>query len=175
MNRKKLIGSLMVAGALAAFMVLVLPRYDLIQETKDTIETREMGVAKKKKFVEKMIELKKLIEARKDDLSKVESFISSGKHTQDVIVNIESIAREAGVAINDLKTGSAKSDNDSFEILQINLTAGGQYSALSNMIKLIEKNLRIFDIQEISITKKESGGLASPLISSIKLNTYYLK
>ena len=176
MNKKKLIGASIIAGALASFMIFVLPRYDLIKETKDTIEIREIEVAKKRKFVDKMIELKKIIEARQDDLSKVESFISSGKHTQDVIINLESIVREAGVAINDFKTGSAKSDtNESFEIMQIELTAGGQYSSISNMIKLIEKNLRIFDIQEISITRKESGGTVSPLISSLKINTYYIK
>lgn len=176
MNKKKLMGAAIVAGSLAAFMVLVLPRYDAIQETRGMLVVREQEVAKKRKFVEKMMELKKQIEARQDDLDKMESFLSSGKKTQDVIVNLEAIAREAGVAIDTLKTSSPQGGNgENFEVLQVELDTAGQYPTLANLVKLIEKNLRIFDIQEISINQKDSGGFTVPLLLSLKINTYYLK
>lgn len=175
MNRKKLIGAVFISGSLTAFIAFILPRFDAIQETRAAIEIREGQVADKKKFVEKMIELKKLIEARQDDLSKVGSFISSGKQTQNVVVNLEEIAREAGVAISDFKTGSAKLEaGNNFEVLQIELIVSGHYPALSNMIKLMEKNLRIFDVQEIGLTRKE-GEESGFLGANIKINSYYLK
>lgn len=166
-----------MAGTLMGFMIFVLPRYDAIKEARNTIETKEIEVAAKKKFVEKMAELKKQIDARQDDLAKVESLISTGKHTQDVIINLESISQEAGVALNDFKIGVSKGGGDNYEVLQIEFSTSGQYAVLSNLIKLMEKNLRIMDIQELSFTKKETEGLlASPLLLlSLKLNTYYLK
>lgn len=177
MNKKKFMGTGMIALGLIAFMVFVLPNYDLITETREAIVTKEEGVAKKEKFNEKMDQLKKQIEARKEDMVKVEDMLSSGKHTQDVIVNLEAISQEAGVALSNFKIASAESKSEqNYSILNMEFSTDGRYATLVNFIKLLEKNLRIFDIQAVSIAKKElSGSISAPLTLDLKLDTYYIK
>ncbi|MDO8495179.1 MAG: type 4a pilus biogenesis protein PilO [bacterium] len=176
MNKKKFMGVGMVALGIAAFMVLVLPNYDRIKETRDTLATREGEVIQKEKFNEKMSQLKKQIEARQEDLVKVEDMLSSGKHTQDILVNLESISQEAGLALGNFKIGSAEDPSKNYQILQMEFGTDGQYATLLNLIKLLEKNLRIFDVQQISVAKKEAGEIGgAPLTMSLKVNTYYLK
>lgn len=169
-------GALMVSGALVAVFALVWPRYDAIQEAKDNLAAKELAIAKKQKFVEKMTDLRKQIEARRDDLSKLENLLSSGKHAEEITVNIEAITQEAGVTIGEFRSGAGKSESgENFEILPIELTVSGPYAAIFNLVKLLERNLRIFDIQEVSINKKEGGVFTAPLLASLKMNTYYLK
>lgn len=166
----------MTAMALLAAWALLWPYYNAIQGVRDTIEAKEIELDQKKKFIQKVTDLSKQIEARQEDLIKVESFLSSGKHTAEVVVNLEAIFRESGVAVSEFKVGMNKEKSgENFEILQVEFTASGPYVALFNMIKLIERNLRLFDIQEINMVKKEEAIVSSPLIATIKLNTYFIR
>lgn len=176
MNKKKLIGAGMVAAAFLVSLALLWPYYDAIQKTKDILETKKAELDQKKAFVQKMTDLRKQIEARKEDLIKMEPFLSSGRHTEDVVVSLETISQEAGVAIGEFKTGISKGKGgESFETLQVEFTASGPYSALFHMVKLMERNLRIFDVQEINLAEKEGASASGLLVATIKLNTYFIK
>lgn len=169
-------GVSLIAGAILVLFAFVWPYYNAVQEARSMIEAKELAIVKKQKFVEKTTGTRKQLEARKEDLDKVESLLSSGRHTEDVIVNIESIAREAGVTINDFKTGVAKGGSgEEFALMQVELITSGQYATIFNLVRLLEKNLRIFDIQEFNISKKDGGSFAAPLFVTFKMNTYYLK
>lgn len=166
----------MMASAILASLAFLWPYYDAIQEARFMIEAKELAIVKKQRFIEKITNTRKQIEARKEDLDKIASLLSSGRHTQDVIVNLEAITRETGVTISDFKTGVGKGGSgEELALMQVELTTGGQYAALFNLIRLLEKNLRIFDLQEFNISKKEGGNLATSLFATFKMNTYYLK
>src|SRR3989344_9500438 len=151
MNKKRLIGASMIASAILVAFAFLWPYYDAIQEVRGMIEAKELEVIKKGKFIEKITGTRKQMEARKEDLDKVESLLSSGRHTEDVIVNLEAITQEAGVTISDFKTGVAKGGGtEEFEVMQVELATSGQYATIFNLIRLLEKNLRIFDIQEFN-------------------------
>ncbi len=166
----------MIASAVLVAFAFLWSYYDAIQEVRNLIQSKELQVVKKQNFIEKITGTRKQVEARKEDLDKVEFLLSSGRHTEDVIVNLEAITQEAGVTIGDFKTGVAKGGSgEEFEVMQIELSTSGQYATIFNLIRLLEKNLRIFDIQEFTISKKDGGSFATPLLATLKMNTYYLK
>lgn len=173
-EQKKLIGAGLIALALAALLALVWPRFNATQEAREAVGAKSEVVSRKKKFLAKIADFKNQLTVRSDDLTRIDDLVTSGKQTQDLLVSLESIAQQAGAVINNLKTGTVASGTtkESFETLQIELVANGPYSALAEFIKLLEKNLRIFDVTEFSIVRKEGGTL---LALNIKFNTYFLK
>lgn len=172
MTKNKLIGTSLVALSLMGLLAFVLPLYQGIGEYRSAIRSQKEKIDQKEKFLAKVSDFKKKLDDKKNGLDKLDGLLTKKKDIQDVIVTLETITRESGVFVSSLKTSVANKEGtkDSTELLQIEMSVSGQYSALENFLRSLEKNLRIFDVQAIDIVEKE--GL---LNMDLKFNTYFLK
>lgn len=179
-NYKNLIGAGLIALSFVIFFTTALPEYDAIKLVRDEIVIKREERDKKKSFVDKIDNLKKQVEARKNDLDNLNIMLPEHKNTQEVLVSLEDILRQTGVQIGDLKTGKTGSgpEGAGSQVIQVEADFSSSYQSFIDMLRLLEKNLRIFDIQELSLNKKNegTGNLSSLLMNtSLKFNTYFIK
>ena len=178
-NYRKLGSAGIVSFGIILLPLLVLPQYNLISETRKTIESRKADFEKKQAMIGKIEDLKKQVKEKQSDMSKLASILPETKKTQDVLVNLEEIAKESGIELKTVKlaslAGTGGQGQREVKTLQIEISSGGQYQSLVNFIKLIEKNLRVFDLQEFNLSLNASATVAGELNFAAKINSYYIE
>ena len=175
MNFRKLLSAGLAALGIIIIPLLVLPQYSLIGLTKEAIETRQAGLDKKKALMEKIEDLKKKTQERKNDMDKLATIIPQTKKTQDIVVNLEEMARETGITVKTVKTAKVSTRGQDFGTLQVEVSASGQYKSLFEFIKLMEKNLRVLDLQEFTLSLDTSAASAGGLNFATKMHTYFVE
>lgn len=176
MNYKKLIGAGMAALGFILFSVLVWPLFDLSADLKDTIKNQQAALGVKREGLNKIADLKNKVGTNRDKINQLTAILPADKKVQEVVVNIEEAARQSGFSLRDFKTAAvASSERDTaYRTLQAGLSGAGSYPAILDFLKLLEKNLRIFDIQDFTISLDISGAATGRLNLDLKLLTYYL-
>lgn len=176
---QKINGAGLIALASVLFFVLILPEYQVIGEARKEIAEREEELRQRTVFANQIKEWAEKIEARQEDLEKLTILLPTEKKVQEVLVGLEEITRQTGVQITEIKTGSESlKRNESLKVLLVDLDAVGSYSALVNFLRQLEKNLRIFDVQSLTLSPVNGEQLADNtglLFLSVKFNAYFLK
>lgn len=175
-NYKKLVSAGFVALGIILLPLLVLPQYNLIAVTKKAVISRQTGLEKKKALMEKIESLKKQTQEKRGEMDKLAMILPQTKKVQEIVVNLEEMSKQTGVQIKTIKTAqvsSAKSRNA--RVLQIEINSSGQYKALADFIKLIEKNLRVLDVQEFTLSLDTSATAAGGLNFAVKMHGYYIE
>ena len=109
-------------------------------------------------------------------MDKLATIIPQTKKTQEVIVNLEEMAKETGVTIKTTKTAKVTAARGrDFGTLQVEVSAAGQYKALLDFIKLLEKNLRMLDLQEFTLSLDTSAVSFGGLNLSAKIHSYFIE
>lgn len=174
MNYKKLIGAGIASIGFILFSLLVLPLFRVLADTREAIGSRQDILAQRKDVLAKIADLKKKVDSRKKEIGQLTSVLPTEKKTQEIIVSIEDMANQSGIELKDLKTAEIVSlDKKGYEILQVELSGSGSYQSITGLIKLLEKNLRIFDVQGFSLSL-DASGVVGKLNLDLKLYTYYL-
>lgn len=176
MNYKKLAGAGAAALGFILFAVLVWPLFKGIGALKEAVENKQTVLEQRKGLVEKVRSLKKAAVARKENIDQLAIILPADKKTQEIVVNIEEAARQSGVGLKELKTASVVSQekNTSYQTMQVELSGSGRYQSILDLFQSLEKNLRIFDIQEFTISLDSAGEASGLLNIDLKLFTYYL-
>lgn len=173
-NYKKIIGAALIGASFVIVLVFILPLYNSLKPFKEEISLRQEIFSRRQKFVNKTMELKKQTEAREDDLSKLSVLLPERENLQDLLINLEDMPAKAALQIQEIKINEGDSGQDDYRALQVELGTGGPYRNLLDFVKLVEKNLRIFDIKELSLAPKEQAGAAGDLSLNVKFITYFL-
>lgn len=175
MNYKKLIGSGIAALGFILFSFLVWPLFLGLSDIRAAVESKQAVLDDRKGVVEKILALKKTVADKKADIDELAVILPSEKKTQEIIVNIEEAARQSGVDLRELKTAKVLSkEADKYKILQVELSGAGYYQSILELFKALEKNLRIFDVQEFTMALDSAGEATGLLSMELKLFTYYL-
>ncbi|MCX7779154.1 MAG: hypothetical protein N2259_02855 [Patescibacteria group bacterium] len=101
-------------------------------------------------------------------LQKIKKIIPDNDELLNFIIFLENLVRENNFSIPGLNFSLSKTSDHSLSSIQTNLTlSGGNYQSFKNLLKIFEKNLRIIDIDSVSL---------SPVTAtySISLKTYFL-
>ncbi len=176
MDYKKLIGAGFVALGIILIPLLVLPQYNLISATKEAVNARQAGISKKQALLVKITDLKNKVSERRADVDKLATVLPQTKKTQDVIVNLEEIAKETGVNLKTVKTAKIEGlKGADSKIMQIEINSSSQYKSVFDFIRLAEKNLRVLDLQEFTISLDSSSNIPGGLNFAAKIYTYFVE
>ncbi len=176
MNYKKLTGAGMAALGFTLFAFLAWPLFKGIGEVKAVIETKQTVLDQRKTVLDKVRSLKKNVSAKQSEIEQLAVLLPSDKKLQDIVVNVEEAARQAGVSLRELKTSKVLSQdpNSPYRVIQVELSGSGFYRPILDLFKSLEKNLRIFDVQGFTITLDSAGEATGLLNLGLKFYAYYL-
>lgn len=175
MNYKKLMGAGMAALGFISFSFLVWPVFLGLGEIGAAVESKQTALEDRNGVIEKILSLKRTVASKRTDINQLATILPSDKKTQEIVVNIEEAARQSGVDLQELKTARILSkEGDKYKTLQVELSGSGYYQSLLELFKALEKNLRIFDVQEFTIALDSAGEATGLLNMELKLFTYHL-
>lgn len=177
MNYKKLIGAGLVSVGFVLFSILVWPLYESLVETRAMVEKKQAILDDKKGIFDQISNLKNKINSNKTSIDQLTSILPATKKPQEIVVSVEEATREAGVELTDFKTAELTSSNKTtdYQTIQVELGGFGSYQSAVELFKLLEKNLRVYDIQNFTFVSDSSGVASNKLNLNIKFYTYYLK
>ncbi|MDP3731110.1 MAG: type 4a pilus biogenesis protein PilO [bacterium] len=176
MNYKKLIGAGIAAIGFILFAILVWPLFYAVVEVREQIEIRNTALEQKKTIIDKIAGLKSMVDSRRTEINQLISVLPKEKKMHEVVVNIEDMANQSGVTLRGFQSAELASleIDKSHKTIQVDLDGSGSYQSILNFIKLLEKNLRIFDVQGFTVALDTSGTGTGELNLGLKLFTYYL-
>lgn len=140
------------------------------------------GIDSAKKAIEIESEDLRLLEEARDDMRNAAAFFSalsveekelielavpSFEDQINAVVVLDRMARENGLSVNGISTGTVTTQADKQILGKIPVSLGvkGSYPSLKAFLVRAEKSLRIFDIENITIGKDEEGAENLDLIS----------
>lgn len=175
MNYKKLMGSGLATLGFILFAFLVWPIFLGLGEIRATVESKQVAFDDRNGVIEKILSLKKTVASKKADIDQLATILPADKKTHEIVVNIEEIARQSGVDLRELKTAEILSkEGDKYKTLQVELNGTGFYKSILELFKSLEKNLRIFDVQEFTLALDSAGEATGLLNVELKFFAYYL-
>lgn len=175
---KKLIGAGLAGLAVILFFIMALPAWQSISNFQAEIKTRQGTLDQKTALVQKIADWKKETLDNEGNLDKLATILPQDKKTQDIIVGLEDIAKTAGIQMKSLRTGAVSQtggSNAGYQLFQVEVSGSGQYKAIVDFIKSLEKNLRIFDVQQITISTDTSASSSGGLNLQAKFYAYYVE
>lgn len=176
---KSLITSIIFAAGAFAFFVLVLPEFTSIQNANAALKTRQALIEEKNTELKKVTELDKQYKIRQADIDKIIVFMPEQKRIDQIVSSIQQIASQAGLSLAEITTAGSTETGEAagYKQMFIGFNVVGQYPSFLNFLRLLEQNLRLYDIFEIdaSLTTSAAGEAQNLVNFSVKLNTYYLQ
>jgi Tfp pilus assembly protein PilO len=166
---------IVVFGGLYLFISPLLAEYNEVNN--DVIEMRQSELEKQKKVLGELMELNDIYEGVSPYLKdRINKFLPEDPDLPNLYFNINEIAKSAGYKIEsiDVLVEEEKDKNKKTSIkkqreIEISVIfEGAGYGNFKNLINLIEKNLRLFDVQTFGYNpEEETVGLT--------LKTYFYK
>jgi Tfp pilus assembly protein PilO len=175
---KSLIASIIFAAGAFAFFVLVFPEFTSIRNAKAALRTRQALIEEKNMELRKVTELDKQYQARRADIDKILIFMPEQKRVDQIILSLQQMANEVGLRLGSIVTAAAiEKEGAGYKKILVSVDVVGQYPSFVSFLKLLEQNIRLYDVFEIMgspVASAVAGG--KNLINfNIKLNTYHLK
>ena len=174
----------------AILVFLDLPKFQNILDLRREVETEKERFSEKQLLLAKIEKLEKKYQEAEESLEKVNYILPSSQDIPNLIVQLEALVLEGGVALESIQFSEAKevvqsraerahttikeTSSVDYRIISIDLSLRGSYSAFKNFLKLVEENIRLMDINSINLSSESSEETEIPIFNlSIKINTYY--
>jgi Tfp pilus assembly protein PilO len=176
---RTLIASIIFAAGAFAFFVLVLPEFTSIKNARAALQVRQALIEEKNAGLKNVAELNKQYKTRQADIDKIITFMPEQKRTDQIVSSIQQITSQSGLSLTDITTAAAAETGEAagYKKIFVSFNVVGQYPSFVNFLKLLEQNLRLYDIFGIigSLTTNAAGGAQNLVNFGVKLNTYNLK
>ncbi|MCA9352572.1 type 4a pilus biogenesis protein PilO [Patescibacteria group bacterium] len=182
---KNIISIIVTIISLAAFVLIVQPQYAAIKDMQVRGGQLE-GVLDNARKLQSLRDslLEKRNEIANSDIRRLEKLIPESADNVKLILEFEQIADRYGLSIQAASTtkedesGEQQAQNFDIEskdygIITLDFTINGGYAEFISFLKDVEKNLRITDIREFSITPPT--GLEADYSFNLTIDTYWLK
>lgn len=175
----------------AVVVFLDLPRIQNILDLRIKIDSEKEKLSEKQLLLAKIEKLEKKYEEAEESLKKVNYILPSSQEIPNLIVQLEALALEGGLVLESIqfsevkevtqaraeavRTATKETQSVDYKILSIELSLKGTYSAFKNFLKLVEENIRLMDINSISLSPESlEEEMEAPIFDlNIKINTYY--
>jgi Tfp pilus assembly protein PilO len=174
----------------AAMVILLdIPGVQGVLQTRKEIETQKQVLLDDQDFLATVKELSQAYRANRENIDKIDLILPTKEDIPNLIVQVESLVFEQGLILDKLEvatpteqTGTINPEDvrvkketstAKYQTLTISLGFTGDYSALKNFLKATEENMRLIDIDSISVSpESESIGIFK---FDLSLKTYYQK
>ncbi len=185
---KNIFSIIIIVVSLATFGLVVKPQYSQIKEMQTTDNELE-SVLDNARTLQSLRD--SLLEKRKSlanaDISRLEKLIPESADNVKLILEFEQIAAQNNLEI---QTASATKDeydesgttqgfdveSKDYGIITLDFTLSGGYTEFIAFLSGLEKNIRITDLQTLSISPPSQGGsIGGQYQYNMSIDTYWLK
>lgn len=171
---KNYLGVGLVGLAIIVFWVFGVPAWDRISLLNDAVAEREDILSSRKDILKRVDDLNRQYKERSSDVVRISSVVPKTKSTAELVSTIETITQQTGLQLIDITTGETSSQQKELQIIFIELGLKGSYPSLTAFLDLMEKNIRLIDIFELSAGQTTTPGEQVVLNFRVKANAYYL-
>jgi len=172
LNRRQLIGALIIAISLFTFLGFVLPRYNAMGELRTALQERQAKYAERKDVIANIKVLAEEYKNHSADIGRISQVIPDKKSTAEILSALETVSLRNGIQILDFSIRDRSSaGSDLYTTSDLSMTIEGGYANISNFFQSLEKSLRLVDITKLEISPTDGQNLTA----RIEASAYYLK
>lgn len=168
----KLFSSIIITVSILILFLLILPSYDRTRVLLSSIQERKNLLKEQEEIVSQIADQAGLIDQRSYDINRLDNFLPREKDIPELLVNIETIAANAGLNLRELNFSEVPSRG---EIQKLNGTIQltGSFSSFLAFLDLLEDNLRLIEVVGIDIAPQLLEG--TRIINyNLRIETNYL-
>ncbi len=170
------IGAIVIAIAGALLFVVVVPQYDLIAATQTALQEHQAAFNERRDVLEKVKKFATQYDQRQEDIKKIGVFLPQTPKNDQIISSIEAAGRQAGVQINSVTLGAGNDTAiNQYHLTSLSIDAVTSYESLFLLLRALEQNLRLYDINQITVSRNETNKSANLLNVTLRMNAYSLK
>lgn len=191
MTKKNIIILILIFAFVVVLFLLDLPAYDNVNLLRGEVKQYKEFLKAKEELAVKVNQLKQVYESRKDELDRVSYVLPTGRDIPNLIVQLEALASENGLILEQLNfiepkkstlITEAEDGNPATELetakgyktLGISLSVSGSYQAFGSFLQALELNIHLMDIKSIDFSVVQTEAPESAVFTFvISLETYY--
>src|SRR3989338_994063 len=160
---KNIVAALLIAISSYYLLSQDLPLFDLTSDMKNVIAERQVLLESYKKIADSIRDIAKDKDSRYSEIQRLALLAPKKYEIPEVITTVEAMFKKSGLNLSEIQiTSQASKKNEPFNYVKIKLsTTTTDYFTILNLLDLVERNLRVIDIDKLGISKdnKVSGGL----------------
>lgn len=170
---KNIMAAILISVSVYLVWTIILPKYDYTSALKIETEKQSNVLAKRQDIFQRITDLQNTYQQRYAEFQRLALVVPADKSLPEFVSTIENMASKTGVLINELKIESG-TGKGVFNIINFEINTDASYDAISNFLSLIEQNIRLMDVNVISIGNAPGDTSTSFLTFQIRAKTYYL-
>lgn len=158
MDKNYLITALFFIAAIIVGVVLVYPKYQVLQNSQKRVAEKEKEYTSQLNLIREISEVTTQYKKLESELALVGDLLPqfTSKGMPELFTEFEKITSESGVLLSGISfqdaLAKAGSDKSNYKVLNASISAIGSYDALRSLIKTIEQNKHLMDITSLSIS-----------------------
>jgi Tfp pilus assembly protein PilO len=179
LKSKTVILVILILAILAVSYFVAYPQWDKLSQSKSELEIAKQDNDRYNKLLQEVqTYIDKYKNFQKETMVASKTLPIKDFNAPEFINNIADLAKTGGVNLfafvitDPVVKENQVSANYSLQNQSISLTVSGTFQAIKNFILLLENNLRLVDIQTISLKQPSEGDVME---SQITLKAYYQK
>lgn len=162
LNHKNLLAALLVAMGIFGFLAFALPEYHNIVAAKELLKAREDRLTERQELVKKVEALNEEYKNNISSVNKIDSILPTKKQQDEMVSSLYTISSQTGVILVELVVADGTAQGEiGYKSSLITLRAFGRYEQFFNFLQLLEQSLRLYEVQNISVSEATAGGGAS--------------
>lgn len=173
-TNKNYLGVTLVGLAVIIFWVACMPLWDNISLLNNSIAEKAKVFSERESVLKNIEGIHKQYQNRSADVGKISSVIPNKKSPAELVSSLEAIAKQSGLQLIEVTMGGAKKEGQELQTTSIELGLTGSYESFTAFLDLVEKNIRLLDVFEVSISQAAIPGGQIVLNFRVKINAYYL-
>lgn len=158
---RTILSIIMILASVGGFIVYIVPTYNDVQ-TISQKKTEYLALLDNATKLEKQRNdlLLKYNSVEKSDMERLEKMLPSNPDNVKLILEIDALAKTQGLSLQNVKIKSSDADakskpantkvNPDIGTLTLEFTTVGPYPGYVKFVNILEKNLRIMDVQKIA-------------------------
>lgn len=174
---KNLTAAILIAISSFLTWTEIVPAYGLTGILKSTIAEKQDLLNLKSEANTRIEQLNKERSTRYAELQRFSLVAPENVGLPELVSTLESIFSKSGHLLSDFTVGKSNQDQSKtggFGTVNVETNSKGTYEGFIQVLDYLEKNIRLFDVKEISVGEDVSG-IANQLSLNIKGNVYWIK
>ena len=151
-----------------------MPAWDRVSLLNEAIAEREGILSSREEILRRVDDLNKQYRERSSDVGKISSVVPNAKSAAELVSTIEATTQQTGLQLVEITMGESGSQQEELQTVFLELGLIGSYPSLTAFLDLLEKNIRLIDVFELSASQTSAPGAQIVLNFRIKANAYYL-
>lgn len=151
---REIIGTIIISVSCFVFFILIVPAYEAIKDARAVLQTRQTLLGERTELVANVKELSRQYDTRQAEIAKLAILLPTKRQLDQVISAVQAGANQNGVQLRELTTApDNQTVSANYQKLFIKMGALGDYPSMLGWLHSIEQSLRVYDINEITVSK----------------------